>query len=145
MLREGFWAGAWNTDPASGLGSMSKSDSAAHQSAATTRRIDTGRLTRALTDGMAVRDHGEASEVALRAHRLSDEARWTTAAIYCAGCLTECGTIETATLGAVELVLAGRLVTRGDAAGQTHRLVFQANEGHEALLDYSGADDGDTL
>jgi len=91
------------------------------------------------------RSIGEGSEVALRAHRLSDEARWTTAAIYCAGCLTERGTIGTATPGACELVIAGRLAVRGDAAGQTHRPVFQASEGHEALLDYSGADDGDTL
>ena len=91
------------------------------------------------------RSIGEASEVALRAHRLSDEARWTTAAIYCPGCLEERGTIETATPGAVELVLAGRLSVRGDTAGQTHRLVFRADEGHEALLDYSAADEGDTL
>ena len=102
------------------------------------------------TDPMAqcsscARSIGEASEVALRAHRLSDEARWTTAAIYCPGCLEERGTIETATPGACELVLAGQLAVRGDAAAQEHRLVFQADEGHEALLDYSAADEGDTL
>ena len=91
------------------------------------------------------RSVGEASEVALRAHRLSDEARWTTGAIYCPGCLEERGTIETATPGACELVLAGQLAVRGDAAAQEHRLVFQADVGHEALLDYSAADDGDTL
>ena len=91
------------------------------------------------------RSIGEASEVALRAHRLSDEARWTTAAIYCAGCFAERGTIETATPGACELVIAGRLVARGDAAEQSHHLVFRAGEGREALLDHSPADDGDTL
>ncbi|WP_049898913.1 hypothetical protein [Halococcus agarilyticus] len=88
------------------------------------------------------RSIGEASDVALRAHRLSDEARWTAAATYCRQCLPDHGTITTPTAGACELVVAGRLTIRGDAAAQDHRLVFDAADGHEAVLDYAGPDDG---
>jgi hypothetical protein len=85
---------------------------------------------------------GEGSTVALRAHRFTDEARWTTAAIHCSRCLSDYGTITTPTTGASEIVVAGRLTLRGDAATQTHRLVFAADEGPAAVLDYSGPDDG---
>lgn len=88
------------------------------------------------------RSIGEGSEAALRAHRLSDEARWTVAAVYCAACIDECGEIDTPTPGAVELVLAGRLVVRGDATAQDHRLTFRADDGRGAVLDYSPVDDG---
>ena len=87
------------------------------------------------------RSIGEASRVALRAHRLSDEARWTVAAVVCSACIETHGEIGTPIPGAVELVLAGRLMARGDAAEQSHYLVFRAGEGREALLDYSPADD----
>jgi hypothetical protein len=88
------------------------------------------------------RSIGEASDVALRAHRLSDEARWTAAATYCPQCLPDHGTITTPTAGACEVVVAGRLTVRGDAAAQDHRLAFQAADGHEAVLDYAGLDEG---
>ncbi|GAA0471539.1 hypothetical protein MUK72_13535 [Halococcus dombrowskii] len=84
---------------------------------------------------------GEGSTVALRAHRFTDEARWTTAAIHCSHCLSEHGTITTPTTGAAEIVITGRLILRGDAATQSHRLVFTADEGPEAVLDYSSPDD----
>ncbi|EMA43503.1 hypothetical protein C448_09662 [Halococcus morrhuae DSM 1307] len=85
---------------------------------------------------------GEGSTVALRAHRFTDETRWTTAAIHCSRCLPDHGTITTPTTGAAEIVVAGRLTLRGDAATQSHRLVFTADEGPAAVLDYSGPDDG---
>ena len=88
------------------------------------------------------RSIGEASDVALRAHRLSDEARWTAAATYCTQCLPDHGTITTPITGACELVVAGRLTVRGDAAAQDHRLAFAAEDGHEAVLDYAGPDEG---
>ena len=88
------------------------------------------------------RSIGEASDVALRAHRLSDEARWTVAAVHCSACIGDCGEIDTPTPGAVELVLAGRLMLRGDASAQDHRLVFDADDGRDAVLDYAGADEG---
>jgi hypothetical protein len=88
------------------------------------------------------RSIGEASAVALRAHRLSDEARWTAAATYCTQCLPDHGTITTPTAGASEVVVAGGLTVRGDTATQTHRLVFGADDGPEAVLDYSDADEG---
>lgn len=88
------------------------------------------------------RSIGEASAVALRAHRLSDEARWTVAAVYCAGCIEQRGEIDTPTPGATELVLAGRLVVRGDAATQSHRLTFDPDDGRGAVLDYAGPDAG---
>lgn len=88
------------------------------------------------------RSIGEASEVALRAHRLSDEVRWTAAAIYCTSCLNEHGTITTPTAGECELLVIGRLVVRGDATIQDHRLVFSADDGCDAMLDYSGPNDG---
>ena len=88
------------------------------------------------------RSIGEASDVALRAHRFSDEARWTAAATYCIQCLPEHGTITTPTAGACEVVVAGRLTVRGDAAAQTHRLAFAAADGYEAVLDYAGPEDG---
>jgi len=88
------------------------------------------------------RSVGEASRVALRAHRLSDEARWTVAAVICSACIEAQGEIDTATPGAVELVLAGRLVLRGDASAQEHRLVFSATTGRDAVLDFSPADEG---
>jgi hypothetical protein len=88
------------------------------------------------------RSIGEASAVALRAHRLSDEARWTAAATYCTQCLPEHGTITMPTAGACEVVVAGRLTVRGDAAAQDHRLAFAADDGSEAMLDYSDADEG---
>jgi hypothetical protein len=91
---------------------------------------------------VCARSIGEASRVALRAHRLSDEAQWTVAHVLCEGCITSHGTIETATAGARELVLAGRLVLRGDAGVQDHCLCFQADEGRDALLDYSAPTDG---
>jgi hypothetical protein len=84
---------------------------------------------------------GEGSEVALRAHRLSDEARWTVAAAHCQGCIESHGEIDTPTPGAVELVLAGRLMLRGDASAQEHRLVFSAATGRDAVLDFSPADE----
>jgi hypothetical protein len=62
------------------------------------------------------------------------------AAVHCQGCIESHGEIDTPTPGATELVLAGRLVARGDAAEQSHYLVFRAGEGREALLDYSPAD-----
>jgi len=88
------------------------------------------------------RSIGEASAVALRAHRLSDEARWTVAAVVCSACIEEHGEIATPTPGAVELVLAGRLVVRGDATTQEHRLVFDPDGGREAVLDYGEPDEG---
>ena len=90
------------------------------------------------------RSIGEASDVALRAHRLSDEARWTVATIHCRSCVGEHGEIDTPTPGAVELVLAGRLMLRGDASAQDHRLVFSAATGRDAVLDYSAADESTT-
>ena len=101
--------------------------------------IGMGPLTRCSTCHRSI---GEASDVALRAHRLSDEVRWTVAATYCTKCLPDQGTITTPTAGACELVVAGRLTVRGDAATQTHRLVFAADDGSEAMLDYSDADEG---
>jgi hypothetical protein len=89
------------------------------------------------------RSIGEGSAVALRAHRLSDEARWTVAAVHCQGCIETHGEIDTPTPGAVELVLAGRLAVRGDVSAQDHRLVFNADDGRDAVLDYASAD-GDT-
>jgi hypothetical protein len=91
------------------------------------------------------RSIGEGSEAALRAHRLSDEARWTVAAIHCQGCIETHGEIDTPTPGAVELVLAGRLMLRGDASAQEHRLVFSAATGRDAVLDFSPADESDRL
>ena len=88
------------------------------------------------------RSIGEASDVALRAHRLSDEARWTVAAVHCRSCIETHGEIDTPTPGAVELVLAGRLMLHGDAAAQQHRLVFDADDGRDAVLDYASADEG---
>lgn len=88
------------------------------------------------------RSIGEASEVAIRAHRLSDEVRWTAAAIYCMSCLDEHGAITTPTAGEYELLVVGRLVLRGDAATQDHRLVFSADDGCDAVLDYSGPNKG---
>jgi hypothetical protein len=88
------------------------------------------------------RSIGEASAVALRAHRFSDQACWTAAATYCTMCLADHGTITTPTAGACELVLVGHLAVHGNAASQTHRLVFEAATGSEALLDYAGADEG---
>lgn len=85
---------------------------------------------------------GEGSTVALRAHRFTDEARWTTATIHCSRCLSDHGTITTPTTGAYEIVVAGRLILRGNVATQSHRLVFTADEGSEAVLDYAGPDDG---
>lgn len=87
------------------------------------------------------RSIGEASDVVLRAHRFTDEARWTTAAIHCRRCLPDHGTITTPTVGACEIVITGRLMLRGDATTQTHRLVFTADEGPAAVLDYSDADE----
>ena len=86
----------------------------------------------------------EGSEVALRAHRLSDEARWTVAAVHCRSCVGDHGEIDTPTPGAVELVLAGRLMLRGDASAQDHRLVFSAATGRDAVLDFSPADESTT-
>ena len=103
--------------------------------------IGTGGLAQCST---CARSIGEASRVALRAHRLSDEARWTVAAVHCQGCIETHGTIGTPTAGACELVLAGTLAVRGDVAVQSHQLVFRAGEGREALLDYSGGVDGST-
>ena len=88
------------------------------------------------------RSIGEGSEVALRAHRLSDEARWTAAAVHCQGCIEEHGEIDTPTPGATELTLAGRLMLRGDASAQEHRLVFDADDGRDAVLDFSEAREG---
>lgn len=88
------------------------------------------------------RSIGEGSEVALRAHRLSDEMRWTVAAVHCQGCIESHGEIDTPTAGAVELVLAGRLVVRGEVATQEHRLVFSAATGRDAVLDFSAAREG---
>jgi hypothetical protein len=90
------------------------------------------------------RSIGEGSEVALRAHRLSDEARWTVARVVCAGCIETHGEIDTPTPGATELVLAGQLVLRGDASAQEHRLVFSAATGRDAVLDFSPADESTT-
>ena len=90
---------------------------------------------------MCARSIGEGSEVALRAHRLSDEMRWTVAAVHCQGCIESHGEIDTPTAGAVELVLAGRLVVRGDAAEQDHQSVFRADDGRDAVLDYAGGDE----
>ena len=89
-----------------------------------------------------VRSIGEASEVALRAHRFSDEARWSTAALYCTACLAERGTITAPTAGASEIVLDGYLEICGDAASQTHYLIFEATTGSEAVLDYAGPGEG---
>ena len=102
--------------------------------------IGTGPIAQCST---CARSIGEGSEVALRAHRLSDEARWTIAAIHCSDCIETHGEIDTPTPGAVELVLAGRLMLRGDAAVQEHRLVFSASTGRDAVLDFSPADEGD--
>ena len=88
------------------------------------------------------RSIGEGSEVALRAHRLSDEARWTVAAVHCQGCIETHGEIDTPTPGATELVLAGQLVLRGDASAQEHRLVFDADDDRDAVLDHASADEG---
>ena len=88
------------------------------------------------------RSIGEASRVALRAHRLSDEARWTIAAVHCQECIETHGEIDTPTPGAAELMLAGRLMLRGDAATQDHRLVFDADDGRDAVLDFSPAREG---
>jgi hypothetical protein len=64
------------------------------------------------------------------------------AAVHCQGCIEAHGEIDTATPGAVELVLAGRLTLRGDAAAQEHRLVFDAGDGRDAVVDFSSGDDG---
>ena len=88
------------------------------------------------------RSIGEAGDVALRAHRFTDEARWTTAAIHCRRCLPDHGTITTPTAGAAEIIVSGRLTIRGDAAIQDHRLTFKADDGSEAVLDYADADEG---
>ena len=88
------------------------------------------------------RSIGEASAVALRAHRFSDDAHWTAAATHCTACLPDHGTITTPTAGACEVVVAGRLTVRGDAAAQDHCLAFQAADGHEAVLDYAGLNEG---
>ena len=103
--------------------------------------IGTGPIAQCST---CARSIGEGSEVALRAHRLSDEARWTVAAIHCRSCVGDRGEIDTPTPGAVELVLAGRLILRGDAAAQEHRLVFSAATGRDAVLDYSPAGERST-
>ena len=87
---------------------------------------------------------GEAKEVALRAHRLQGEGQWTATAIYCSNCTVERGTIARPTANASEVVVAGRLVVCSDAATQTHRLVFKAEEDHQGLLDYSGLQEDDT-
>ena len=102
-------------------------------------QVGTGPLAQCHTCARSV---GEASEVALRAHRLSDKTRWTAAATRCTQCLPDHGTITTPTAGASEVVVAGGLTVRGDTATQTHRLVFAADDGPEAVLDYSDADEG---
>lgn len=65
------------------------------------------------------------------------------AVAHCQGCIESHGEIDTPTPGAVELVLAGRLMLRGDAAAQEHRLVFSAATGRDAVLDFSPAGEGD--
>lgn len=109
-----------------------------HQALSGTR-IGAGPLAQCSTCARSV---GEASQVALRAHRFSDEARWSTAALYCTECLADHGTITAPTAGASEIILAGHLEIGGDAASRTHRLVFAATTGSEAVLDYAGADEG---
>jgi len=108
------------------------------QQALTGTPIGPGQMAQCST---CARSIGEASAVALRAHRLSDEARWTVAAVVCSACIETHGEIDTPTPGAVELVLAGRLAVRGDVSGQEHRLVFNADDGRDAVLDYVGADE----
>ena len=102
-------------------------------------QVGTGPLAQCSTCARSV---GEASEVALRAQRFSDEACWSAAALYCRRCLAERGTITTPTTGASEGVLAGHLAVHGDAASQSHWLVFEATDGHEGVLDYAGPEDG---
>lgn len=87
------------------------------------------------------RSVGELSQVAVRAHRHSDESRWSPAAVYCTGCRPEFGTIHEPTTGMAELVLAGELVLRSDPAEQHHYLVFAPESGAGAVLDYSGPDE----
>lgn len=96
---------------------------------------------RGICDGCG-RSVGELSQVAVRAHRHSDESRWSAAAVYCAGCRPESGTIHEPTTGMAELVVAGELVLRSDPAEQQHYLVFCPESGTGAVLDYSDPDNG---
>jgi hypothetical protein len=86
---------------------------------------------------------GETSHVALRAHKLSDELSWSSAAVACADCIESHGTITTATAGAAELVVSGSLTLRSGPHAQRHWLVFQPDRGGGAVLDFSSADEGD--
>lgn len=88
------------------------------------------------------RSVGEASEIAVRAHRCSDVARWSAVEIYCTNCCGEQGTITAPTPGVCELVVTGRVVLRGDATTQTHRLAFHPDDGRDAVLDYCGPEAG---
>jgi hypothetical protein len=88
---------------------------------------------------------GENSQVALRAHKLSDELRWSSAAVACRECIESHGTITTPTAGAAELVVSGSLTLRSDPHAQRHWLVFRPDRGNGAVLDFSPADEGDGL
>ena len=89
-------------------------------------------------------DHrlGEGSQAAVRAHRMSDEAEWTSAALYCAQCAAREGEIHTPTPGTVEMVVEGTLGVRAAAAAQVHGLCFCPDDGRDAVLDFSPADEG---
>jgi hypothetical protein len=86
---------------------------------------------------------GETSHVALRVHKLSDEARWSSAAVACCECIETHGTIAAPTAGAAELVVSGSLALRSDPHAQRHWLIFQPDRGGSAVLDFSPADEGD--
>lgn len=88
------------------------------------------------------RSIGEASEVALRAYRRSSECRWTVAQIVCSACIAQHGTIHTSTTGTRELILTGKLVLHGDCGRQEHYLAFWTDDGCDAVLDYSGPNEG---
>ena len=88
------------------------------------------------------RSIGEASHVALRAHKLSDELRWSSAAVACVDCIERHGTITTPTAGAAELVVSGSLALRSDPYAQRHWLVFQPDRGNGAVLDFSPVGEG---
>jgi len=55
--------------------------------------------------GRIARSIGEASDVALRAHRLSDEARWTVAAVHCSGCIGTYGELDSTGRRRVDLAV----------------------------------------
>lgn len=85
---------------------------------------------------------GENSQAALRAHKLSDELRWSSAAVACCECIETHGTITTPTAGASELVVSGSLALRSDPHAQRHWLVFRPDRGGGAVRDFSPADEG---